>query len=106
MSAIVHTPNPNSGVFYNFFSTARPYFLLLSARIIRWITEANQPLKIVADRQLQDLLIAGRPELMVPSRSTAAHDLKAVYERSADRIKKLLTVSGLSFFWELKLTCI
>ncbi|KAJ7781894.1 hypothetical protein DFH07DRAFT_728889, partial [Mycena maculata] len=38
-----------------------------------------------------DLLTAGRPELKVPSRSTVARDLKAVYEWSADRVKKLLT---------------
>ncbi|KAJ7705728.1 hypothetical protein B0H14DRAFT_2415906, partial [Mycena olivaceomarginata] len=38
-----------------------------------------------------DLLTAGRPELTVPSRSTVARDLKAVYECSADRVKKLLT---------------
>ncbi|KAJ7220152.1 hypothetical protein GGX14DRAFT_354645, partial [Mycena pura] len=37
-----------------------------------------------------DLLTAGRPELKVPGRSTVARDLKAVYERSADRVKKLL----------------
>ncbi|KAJ7902586.1 hypothetical protein B0H14DRAFT_2329133, partial [Mycena olivaceomarginata] len=75
VSHCTHTPNLNSGV----------------ACIVCWITEANRPLNIVADRQLQDLLIAGRPELTVPSRSTAARDLKAVYERSAHRIKKLLT---------------
>ncbi|KAJ7307068.1 hypothetical protein DFH08DRAFT_720301, partial [Mycena albidolilacea] len=60
------------------------------AHIVRWIAEANRPLKIVGDRQLQDLLTASRPELTVPSRSTVARDLKAVYERSTDRIKKLL----------------
>ncbi|KAJ7362867.1 hypothetical protein DFH08DRAFT_630003, partial [Mycena albidolilacea] len=31
------------------------------------------------------------PDLTTPSRSTVARDLKAVYERSADRVKKLLT---------------
>ncbi|KAJ6577977.1 hypothetical protein B0H19DRAFT_883837, partial [Mycena capillaripes] len=60
------------------------------ARIVCWITEANRPFKIVHDRQLEDLLTAGRPELKVPSRSTVARDLKAVYERSAERVKKLL----------------
>ncbi|KAJ7366043.1 hypothetical protein DFH08DRAFT_617433, partial [Mycena albidolilacea] len=59
--------------------------------IVCWIAEANRPLKIVEDRQLQDLLTAGRPDLTTPSRSTVARDLKAVYERSADRVKKLLT---------------
>ncbi|KAJ7343896.1 hypothetical protein DFH08DRAFT_701908, partial [Mycena albidolilacea] len=48
------------------------------------------PAQNLQDRQLEDLLTASRPELTVLSRSTVAHDLKAVYERSADRVKKLL----------------
>ena len=79
--------------------------MLPSARLIRWITEANWPLKIVQDRQLQDLLTAGRPELKVPGRSTVARDLKAVYERSADRVKKLLMVIGFIRFARNLLTC-
>ncbi|KAJ7792038.1 hypothetical protein B0H14DRAFT_3499762 [Mycena olivaceomarginata] len=45
-------------------------------------------------RQLEDLLTAGWPELTVPSCSTVARDLKAVYEHSADRVKKLLAMHG------------
>ncbi|KAJ7255157.1 hypothetical protein C8J57DRAFT_1075719, partial [Mycena rebaudengoi] len=76
---IIHTPSRSFGTFY-YFSSIKPYLLLHSARLIRWITEANQPLKIVQDRQLEDLLTAGWPELKVPSCSIVMRDLKAVYE--------------------------
>ncbi|KAJ7939755.1 hypothetical protein B0H13DRAFT_1850526 [Mycena leptocephala] len=52
--------------------------------------EAVDPRNLLSPSQLEYLLTAGRPELKVPSRSTVARDLKAVYERSADHAKKLL----------------
>ncbi|KAJ6473782.1 hypothetical protein C8R45DRAFT_835183 [Mycena sanguinolenta] len=56
------------------------------AHIVRWIAEANLPLKIVEDRELRELLGAGRPGFNIPSRRTIAlfihHDISATRNRS------------------------
>ncbi|KAF7291900.1 Dimer-Tnp-hAT domain-containing protein [Mycena indigotica] len=60
------------------------------AHIVRWLAEAARPLRTIEDRELKELLGAGRPELTVPSRFTVARDLQAAYERCATRIANLL----------------
>lgn len=59
---------------------------------MRWIAEANRPLRIVEDRELKELLSAGRPGFNVPSRFTVARDLNAAYKRCSSRVKTLLEV--------------
>ncbi|KAJ7190630.1 hypothetical protein GGX14DRAFT_382010 [Mycena pura] len=60
------------------------------AHFVRWIAEANRPVRIVEDRELKELLGAGRPGLRIPSRRTVARDLNAAYERCSEHVKDLL----------------
>ncbi|KAF7349077.1 Dimer-Tnp-hAT domain-containing protein [Mycena venus] len=52
--------------------------------------EANRPFRIMEDRELRELLLAGRPELNIPSRRTIGRDLNAVFDRCSQRIINLL----------------
>ncbi|KAF8173556.1 hypothetical protein K438DRAFT_1610677, partial [Mycena galopus ATCC 62051] len=60
------------------------------AHIVRWIAEANRPVRIVEDRELKELLGAGRPGFNMPSRRTVARDLNVAYEHCSGRVKTLL----------------
>ncbi|KAJ6512712.1 hypothetical protein C8R45DRAFT_813319, partial [Mycena sanguinolenta] len=60
------------------------------AHFVRWIAEANRAVKIVEDRELKELLEAGRPDFKTPSRRTVARDLNTAYERCSGRIQELL----------------
>ena len=50
------------------------------ARIVKWVVENNRPVSIIEDRELQELLLAGRPQLALPSSRTIRRDIKASYE--------------------------
>jgi hypothetical protein len=60
------------------------------ARIVKWVTENNRPVTIIDDTELRELLLAGRPQLTLPSRHTVARDIDACFEHCRDRIKTLL----------------
>jgi hypothetical protein len=64
--------------------------MIHSAHIVKWVTESNRPISIVNDRELQELLNAGRPYLTVPSSSTVSCDIDAAFKRCRERIKKIL----------------
>jgi antibiotic biosynthesis monooxygenase (ABM) superfamily enzyme len=57
---------------------------------VKWITENNRPVMIIEDMELQELLLAGQPQLTLPSRHTLSRDIHASYERCHERITKLL----------------
>lgn len=65
---------------------------LRSAHFVRWIAEANRAVRVVEDRELKELMGAGRPEFKMPSRRTVARDLNTAYERCSSRIRELLSV--------------
>ncbi|KAJ7803769.1 hypothetical protein B0H14DRAFT_2384262 [Mycena olivaceomarginata] len=62
----------------------------LCAHVARWVAESNRPLNIVADRELKEILCAGRPEVRVPSRRVLGCDLNTAYEQSRGYIEHLL----------------
>lgn len=62
-----------------------------SAHFVRWIAEANRAVKVVEDRELKELMGAGRPEFKMPSRRTVARDLNTAYGRCSRRIRDLLS---------------
>jgi hypothetical protein len=64
-----------------------------SARLVKWVTENNRPLNIINDRELRNLLTAGRPSIHLPSHDTISRDIKAAFEKCRDRVAKLLQVS-------------
>ena len=68
-------------------------YTMLSAHLVKWVTESNRPVNIVDDRELRELLCAGRPHLNIPSPDTLARKIHLAYERARERIGKLLRIS-------------
>lgn len=60
--------------------------------IVKWLAENLRPYKVVSDRGFLSLMKTGRPGYFVPSPSTVARDMKAVYIRARNRIAKMLQV--------------
>ena len=54
------------------------------------MTESNRPTNILNDRELRELLKAGRPNIEIPSPSTVSRDIHASFKKCRDRISKLL----------------
>ena len=61
-----------------------------SAHLVKWITENNRPANIINDRELRELLTAGRPSVDLPSNKTISRDINASFEKCRARITKLL----------------
>jgi hypothetical protein len=61
-----------------------------SARIVKWVTENNRPANIIKDRELRELLTAGRPHIELPSPDTISRDIKASFNKCRERIATLL----------------
>lgn len=94
-SPIALTLSPSFGTFF-LLSIFPSDIYCFSAHIVHWLTEANRPFKIMEDRELRELLLAGCPELTVPSRRTIGHDLNAAFNRCSQRIVRMLEVRLLS----------
>jgi hypothetical protein len=60
------------------------------ARLVKWVTENNRPTNIVNDRELEQLLTAGRPHIKIPSTATLSRDVKACFKKCRERVGKLL----------------
>ena len=60
------------------------------ARIVKWVTENNRPMAIIRDCELSELLLAGRPQLSLPSPQTIGRDIKVSFDRCREHIKTLL----------------
>jgi hypothetical protein len=73
-----------------------PILTYCSAHLVKWVTENNRPINIINDRELRDLLTAGRPSISLPTNPTISRDIDASFEKCRERISKLLQVS--SFF--------
>jgi hypothetical protein len=86
-------------VFVNFIVShcdTMKYNWSYSARLVKWVTENNRPLNIINDRELCNLLTAGRPSIHLPLHHTILRDLNAAFEKCRDRVAKLLQVSLLN----------
>jgi hypothetical protein len=64
--------------------------VLFRARLVKWVTENNRPTNIVNDRELEQLLTAGRPHIKIPSSTTVSRDIEACFKKCRERIGKLL----------------
>ncbi|KAN0113508.1 hypothetical protein V8E52_007666, partial [Russula decolorans] len=60
------------------------------AHLVKWITENNQPVNIVNDRELCELLTVGRPQIRLPGHATVSRDIKACFGICRDRVATLL----------------
>jgi hypothetical protein len=65
---------------------------------VRWLTENNRPINIINDRELRELLMAGRPHISLPGRTTIVRDINASYLNCRKRVTTLLHVSTNLFF--------
>jgi len=72
-----------------------------SAHLVKWVTENNRPINIINDRELRDLLTAGRPSIQLPGNTTISRDINASFEKCRERIAKLLEVRQLNHIFEL-----
>ena len=54
------------------------------------MTESNRPTNILNDRELRELLKAGRPNVEIPSPSTVSRDIHTSFKKCRNRISKLL----------------
>jgi hypothetical protein len=61
-----------------------------STRIVKWVTKNNRLANIVKDRELRELLTAGRPHIKLPSPDTMSHDIKASFNMCRECIATLL----------------
>lgn len=67
---------------------SRPFYY--SAHLVKWVTENNWPANIINDRELCDLLTAGRPTIQLPSHKTISREIKSSFEKCRERVAKLL----------------
>jgi uncharacterized DUF497 family protein len=69
---------------------------LVSAEIVRWVTESKQPFQVVNNRGFQMLMKTGRPDFPIPSAETVSHDVKNVFINVHQRIARMLQVKSVS----------
>jgi hypothetical protein len=68
-----------------------------SAHFVRWVTRNNRPTSIVEDQDLRELLMAGRPSLVIPSPATISRDIKASFNKCREHVARLLQVRQFMF---------
>ena len=61
--------------------------------IVKWVCECARPFNIVKDPGFLVLMKTGRPNYYIPSPSTVARDVKAIFARTRNRVAKMLQVS-------------
>jgi hypothetical protein len=90
-SPTMHIQRLNLGEYH--LNCQDPFWLIGSTYISQWCAENNCPLCIVKDRHFEVLMKVGWPTTYIPSPSTVSRDIKAVFEKSRERIDKILKVS-------------
>jgi hypothetical protein len=85
----VHT-NPEVRLAFIVSNSRTNINLKSSAHLVRWITENNRPINIINDRELRELLTAGRPSIDLPGNHTISRDIYASFEKCKERVAKLL----------------
>ncbi|KAK6977237.1 ribonuclease H-like domain-containing protein [Favolaschia claudopus] len=58
------------------------------AEHVRWVSESLRPFAIAKDRGYRQLMKSGRPLAFIPSPSTIARDVKRLFEKTRERIKR------------------
>ena len=69
------------------------------AEIVCWVAESLWPFQIVKDRSFQCLMKTGRPAHYLPSMSTIARDIRAVFTQMRKQIATMMMVSILANGW-------
>ncbi|THU86659.1 hypothetical protein K435DRAFT_970193, partial [Dendrothele bispora CBS 962.96] len=62
------------------------------AAVVRWVTESCRPIKIVEDRKLREIVLAGRPQAQFSHRRELAQDIDTAFTVCSERIAKILKV--------------
>ncbi|KAE9407640.1 hypothetical protein BT96DRAFT_763042, partial [Gymnopus androsaceus JB14] len=62
----------------------------IRANLVRWITENNCSVNIVEDRKFRELMLAGRPQSVLPSCSTVAQDIQESFQQCDEKVSALL----------------
>jgi len=90
-----HRSHTNIEVRYvsTYYLSDNVFISICSARLVKWVTESNRPTSIVKDRELEQLLTAGRPHISLPSDVTVTRDVNACFKKCGERVRKLLKVS-------------
>jgi hypothetical protein len=57
---------------------------------------------IVKDRALRELLLAGRPTLVVPSPATVSRDIKVCFEHCQEQVGRLLRICAMFFYLSIQ----
>ncbi|PPR01789.1 hypothetical protein CVT24_001704 [Panaeolus cyanescens] len=60
------------------------------AKIVQWVCKSLRPFNIVNNRGFKKLMKTGRPTYQIPSASTVARDVRAVFTKSRKRIAGIL----------------
>ena len=74
------------------YSTIQHMKLETRAKIVQWVAESLQPFAIIKDCGFCSLMKTGRPDYYIPSPSTIACDVKAVFAHVCNQISKILRV--------------
>ncbi len=61
--------------------------------IAKWVCESVRPFSIVKDKGFQLLMKTGRPNYWIPTPTTVARDVKAIFARTRIHIAKMLQLS-------------
>lgn len=77
-------------LYYILIHPCRPLTINCSAHLVKWLTENNRPINVINDRELRDLLTAGRPSVQLPTNCTISRDIQASFDKCRERIAKLL----------------
>ncbi|KAK6968915.1 hypothetical protein R3P38DRAFT_2414910, partial [Favolaschia claudopus] len=55
---------------------------------VRWISESLRPFTVVQDRGYRRLMKSGRPSTYIPSLRTVARDVKILFDKTRERLRK------------------
>ncbi|THU99265.1 hypothetical protein K435DRAFT_502649 [Dendrothele bispora CBS 962.96] len=69
------------------------------AAVVRWVTESCRPIKIVEDRKLREIVLAGRPQAQFSHRRELAQDIDTAFTVCSERIAKILKLSFATDCW-------
>ncbi|KAK6968921.1 hypothetical protein R3P38DRAFT_3337434 [Favolaschia claudopus] len=59
---------------------------------VRWISESLRPFTVVQDRGYRRLMKSGRPSTYIPSLRTVARDVKILFDKTRERLRKRFEV--------------
>lgn len=76
--------------YVQFFGASPLLKYYVRTEIVRWVTESMRPYAVVKDRGFLSLMKTGRPGYWVPSPSTVIRDTRFVYDRTREKLARVL----------------